>query len=288
MVIGLATIGGCIPKPPAPVAPAIQAAAPSTKPKVDAAAAPELSEMPTTAETDSAGGEWGGITGRVVLSGELPALDNLVNAGGAGVKDAAVCAVKAIPDETLVVDPKSKGIANVVVYLRRKPETIHPSLEKSAAATVLYDQIGCRFAPHVIVARTEQTVNVVSADAVAHNTRGTPIKNDGFNFLLSPVDRVGVNVPFKSAESLPTEIRCDIHPWMKGYWMIVDHPYAAVTAADGKFSISKLPPGEHEFRVWHEGPGYLDKSLMVTVAAGQDTEVKEISVTAERILQKRE
>lgn len=97
---------------------------------------------------------------------------------------------------------------------------------------------------------------------------------------------MGVNVPFKSAESLPTEIRCDIHPWMKGYWMIVDHPYATVTAADGTFSIPLLPPGEHEFRVWHEGPGYLDKSLVVTVTAGQQTEVKEISVTAQRILEK--
>lgn len=290
VIIGLATLGGCTPEPPTPIAPAapLAAAVPAAKPASHAAAAPDLSEKPTAAVTDSAGGEWGGVTGRVVLSGELPTLADLVVAGNAAVKDAAVCAIKSIPDETLVVDPKSKGIANVVVYLRRRPETIHPSLEKSAAPTVLYDQIGCRFIPHVIVARTDQSVNVVSADAVAHNTRGTPIKNDGFNFLLSPVDRVGVNVPFKSAESLPTEIRCDIHPWMKGYWMIVDHPYATVTAADGTFSIPLLPPGEHEFRVWHEGAGYLDKSLMVTVTAGQETEVKDISVTAERILQKRE
>lgn len=294
VVIGLATVGGCTPEPPKPVAPAKPAAAAPAAPAATAPAAatpakvdiPATTAAPTTVDADSSAGKWGGITGRVVLGGELPTLDSLVNAGGANVKDAAVCAVKSIPDETVVVDPKSKGIANVVVYLRRKPETIHPSLEKSSAPTVLYDQIGCRFVPHVIVARTDQTMNVVSADAVAHNTRGTPIKNDGFNFLLAPVDRVGVNVPFKSAESLPTEIRCDIHPWMKGYWMIVDHPYATVTAADGTYSIPLLPPGEHEFRVWHERAGYLDKSLMVTVTAGQETEVQEISVTAERILEK--
>jgi hypothetical protein len=85
-------------------------------------------------------------------------------------------------------------------------------------------------------------------------------------------------VPFKTGESLPAEIRCDIHPWMKGYWMIVDHPYAAVTAADGSFSIPKLPAGMHEFRVWHEGPGYIEKSLKVKVANGKVSEVAVIKV----------
>lgn len=230
--------------------------------------------------------QWGGIKGRVVLDGDLPTLAPLIAKGDASAKDAAVCAVNAVPDETVVVDPETKGVANVVVYLRRKPSKIHPSLKEPAAATVVFDQIGCKFVPHVIVAQTSQKVNVISMDAVAHNTRGTPIKNEGFNFLLSASDRKGVDVPFSAGESLPTEIRCDIHPWMKGYWMIVDHPYAVVSGKDGSFQIDNLPAGDNEFRVWHEGPGYLEKSLEVKVVDGKVTELKPIKVTAAKLLAK--
>lgn len=231
--------------------------------------------------------QWGGIKGKVVLDGDLPVLKPLIAKGDASAKDAAVCAVNDVPDETAVVDPETKGVANVVVYLRKKPSKVHPSLKDPKAATVLYDQIGCRFVPHVIVAQTSQKVKVVSMDAVAHNTRGTPIKNQGFNFLLSANDRKGVEVPFAAGESLPCEIRCDIHPWMKGYWMIVDHPYAAVTGKDGSFQIDNLPAGEHEFRVWHEGSGYLEKSLEVKVADGKVTELKPIKATAEKLIGKK-
>ncbi|MEX0820057.1 MAG: methylamine utilization protein, partial [Pirellulaceae bacterium] len=48
------------------------------------------------------------------------------------------------------------------------------------------------------------------------------------------------------------------HPWMKASMMVCDHPYFAVTDADGSFSIPNVPAGvELEFRVWHEKAGYI-------------------------------
>jgi hypothetical protein len=56
----------------------------------------------------------------------------LVAQGGAGLKpeDKAVCAAEPVPDETLVVNTANKGLANVIVYLEKRPGNIKPELAK--------------------------------------------------------------------------------------------------------------------------------------------------------------
>ncbi len=226
-----------------------------------------------------ASAQWGGIKGQVVLDGDIPTLKALVVKGDQNAKDAAVCAVNGVPDEKIIVDPASKGIANVVIYLRKKPAKINPEIAKPKEMTVVYDQVGCKFIPHIALVQVGQHVKVLNGDAVSHNTRNAATKNPGFNFIVTPNDRVGVNVTNQNqAETVPMQIGCDIHPWMRGYWVMVDHPYAFVTGADGKFEIANLPEGENEFRVWHEGPGYIEKSLKVKVASGKVAEVAVIKV----------
>lgn len=232
----------------------------------------------------SAQAQWGTLKGQVLLNGEIPNIAPLVAKGKADAKDAAVCAAQDVPDEKLVVDPESKGIANVVVYLAKKPAKIHPDLADSKEKEVTFDQKGCRFLPHVMVVRTDQKVRVLSDDAIAHNTHTNPIKNKGDNFLVSPSNRVGVEVgPLKLAERLPTSIVCDIHPWMRAYWVVVDHPYATVTNAKGEFEIPNLPVGNHEFIVWQESSGYLEKSYKVAIKEGVN-EQKPLKFTSAQIL----
>jgi hypothetical protein len=60
---------------------------------------------------------------------------------------------------------------------------------------------------------------------------------------------------------------------MTAWWMVVDHPYAAVTNDKGEFEIGELPDGTHAFRVWHEKSGYLEKKLEVTVKGGKVTDL---------------
>lgn len=242
--------------------------------------------------SDGAWAQWGNIKGKVVVEGDIKSLPLLVKKGDASVKDAAVCAAEDVPDESVVFDAESKGLANVVVYLRRTPSQIHPDLKKSAEPIVLYDQVHCRFMPHVTIVRTDQKLKIVSGDAIAHNTRASPIRNTAFNIIIKPQDRMGIEVPFKVAENLPIEIKCDIHPWMSGYVMVVDHPYATVTGKDGTFEIQNLPTGEHEFRIWQERVGYLgltatEKSVKVKVETGKTIEIPTIKVAAETLLKKK-
>jgi hypothetical protein len=118
----------------------------------------------------SAEAQWGSVSGKVVLDGAVPDLKPLVAKGNAAAKDAAVCAAQEVPNELLVVDPSSKAIANVVIYLKKAPAKVHPDLAKPAAMSVTYDQKGCRFIPHIAVVQTSQTVNVISSDGVSHNS----------------------------------------------------------------------------------------------------------------------
>jgi hypothetical protein len=237
--------------------------------------------------------QWGNLKGQVVLDGDVPEVKLLVRKGDANVKDAAVCSAEDIPDDSVLIDRESKGIANVVVWMVKKPAKIHPNLDKPQEMSVLFDQVNCRFIPHVLVVRAGQQVQVVSGDAIAHNTRGNPSKNTPFNFIVSPNDRKGNLVPTKLAERLPVPVTCDIHNWMKAQWLILDHPYAAVTDKDGRFEIKDIPAGSHEFRIWHENTGYMVKDAKdpkkgptYEIKSGETTEVPLVTVKLDKLLGK--
>jgi Carboxypeptidase regulatory-like domain len=43
-----------------------------------------------------------------------------------------------------------------------------------------------------------------------------------------------------------------IHPWMKASLGVFEHPYFALSGADGRFTLKDLPPGEYTIEAWHE------------------------------------
>ena len=63
-------------------------------------------------------------------------------------------------------------------------------------------------------------------------------------------------------------VKCNQHPWMKAYVGVLKHPFFAVSAEDGSFTISGVPPGTYTVVAWHEGPGVgTEKTMQVTVPA---------------------
>lgn len=226
------------------------------------------------AESTTAAG-YGNLVGTVTFDGTPPSLAPLVNAGDTSAKDAAVCAMMAVPDESLVVNPTNKGLANVVIFLDKRPANIKPELAKAPTEPVMFDQKGCRFLPHVLSVQIGQPLLVVSDDAIPHNTHTNPKRNDSFNKVISANERTGVPCDYKKTESAPLSVVCDYHPWMKAYHFPVDHPYVAVTDADGKFKIEGLPAGKHTFNIWHErAPGdahLLERKLPITIEVDKDT-----------------
>ncbi len=217
----------------------------------------------------SAQAQWGTIKGKVIAEGNLAPLDPVVKKGDKAAKDSEVCAAEVVPNESKVIDKDTKGVANVVIWVATKPAKIHPKLEKPAKPVVDFDQKGCRFKPHILLVRTDQKVNVLSDDGVAHNTHTWPRANKPDNFIVAPNDRKGVEVKnVNQKEKTPTKVTCDIHSFMEAYWVVLDHPYAAVTNEKGEFEIADLPVGEHEIKVWQEKIGWVVKSQTVKVKDG--------------------
>lgn len=224
--------------------------------------------------------QWGTIKGTVTLNRGVARLPAIVRKGDPAVKDAAVCSAADLPDESVLVDSRSNGLANVVVYLANKPSVIHPDLVSSKRKDVEFQLKGCRFVTHVLVVRTDQDIHILSNDAIAHNVHPNSQKNRiSANIFL---DRMPIVDTFRQSERLPFKVTCDIHPWMEAYWVVLDHPYVSVTNEKGEFEISKLPEGDHTFRIWHEKAGYLDKSYKVTVKAGVNN-VGPITFAADKV-----
>ncbi|QDT14500.1 carboxypeptidase regulatory-like domain-containing protein [Alienimonas californiensis] len=221
---------------------------------------------------------YGDVTGKVVLDGKAPDLEPRVEKGAA-VKDAEVCADQPVPNFSLVVGEKG-GIANVFLYPAMPIRDIKPELKDAPQEPVVFDQKGCVFKPHAVIVRTGQPLELYNSDPVAHNVRFTSFGNPGINVTVpagaAPGGGKGVEVEFNRAQRVPIPALCDFHPWMKANWLIVDHPYAALTDAEGNFTIEGLPAGKHRFTVWHESAGFLDQALTVEVKADGTTELGEL------------
>jgi len=60
-------------------------------------------------------------------------------------------------------------------------------------------------------------------------------------------------------------MQCGFHAYMESWGFAVDNPYFALTADDGTFSLTDVPPGEYTLMVWHPGVGtMLQKKVTVT------------------------
>jgi plastocyanin len=173
-------------------------------------------------------------------------------------QDAAFCGKHNLVDEKVVINPANNGVANVAVFLSvarggKKPP-VHDSYKESEKGSVVLDNENCRFSPRVVTMRTTQTLLVGNKDPVGHNTNITAFRNQSQNVLIPPASNQKWTFPVE--ETTPMPVACNIHPWMRGYVLVKENPYAAVSDAEGKVLIKNLPAGSWTFQIWHE-TGYV-------------------------------
>jgi hypothetical protein len=193
----------------------------------------------------STGTGWGTLKGRFTFAAAPPAARPLVVD-----KDTEVCSRGGmkLADRSLLVDPSTKGLANVVVFARKTSRVKEASPPETP---LVFDQKQCEFLAPVFAARVGQPIDVHNSDPIGHNTN---IAGSSFNQLI-PAGQGTLYKP-DAETGMPTMVTCNIHPWMKAYAVFRKDGYVAVSATDGSFTIPDLPAGETiEFQVWHERSG---------------------------------
>jgi plastocyanin len=130
------------------------------------------------------------------------------------------------------------------------------------------EQKGCLYQPHVMAVRANQPLEIMNDDATSHNIHPTPVNNREWNKAEPPGSKLEDSF---AREEIAIPVKCNLHPWMRGYIAVFKHPYFAVTRKDGSFDLSNLPPGTYAIKAWHEKLG--TSTQMVTIGANETKEI---------------
>ena len=201
----------------------------------------------------------GSLHGKVTFRGVKPARAMISMDSEAECQQAH--AGHPVYDEPVVVG-KDAGLANTFVYIQSGLEG--KKFEPVQEAVTL-DQRGCMFVPRVIAIRAGQTLNLRNSDSVSHNVHPMPKENREWNQQQSP-QTPDIQHRFARPEIM-IPVKCNVHSWMHAYIGVVEHPYFAVTGADGRFAFGNVPPGDYTIAVWHERLGNQSQPVHVDASA---------------------
>jgi plastocyanin len=203
----------------------------------------------------------GKITGSVKLDGAAPHQKPIDMAKEPSC--AAVHKDKPVTAENVVVGANG-GLANVVVYITQGLTGNEPV----STQTVEINQKGCQYVPHVVAVDAGQHMKIVNSDQTLHNIYAQATKNSPWNKSQmlggAPLDVTWNN------EEVAIPIKCNVHPWMRAYIVVVKGPYG-VSDESGAFKLDNLAPGNYTLTAWHET--YGTQTQTVTVAAGKPATV---------------
>ncbi len=216
-------------------------------PKEEAAAPPVA-----TASVDEANG--GAITGKILFNGAALEVRTI------SMDSTPKCAEQhkePVKSEDAIVNDNGT-LKNAFVWVKAGLPNARWPMPSGA---VQIDQRGCVYQPHVVGVRAGQDVEFLNSDPTNHNIHPMPRSNREWNESQPPMGDKKIKRFDKQEVMVP--IKCNVHPWMRVWVGVVDHPFFAVTGADGTFTLKGLPPGEYTVEAWHERFGTQEMKVSV-------------------------
>ena len=168
-----------------------------------------------------------------------------------------------------VVTGANNTLDNVVVYISAGADDA-----SAPAQAVTFTQRGCQYLPHVIALHTGQELQVVNADQTSHNIHPLAKVNREWN-KSQPPGSPAIQEKFDSPEFI--SVKCNIHPWMHGWFVVLKTNHYSISKDDGGFSLPNLPAGKYTVTAWHEDYGTQTQEVTIT---GNETKSVDFSFKA--------
>jgi plastocyanin len=209
-------------------------------------------------------GNEGTITGKISFTGAAPEAKKIDTSAD------AACTSKSPNLTTEDWAVKDGKLANAFVYIKdgtlADNSKIGDYTFTAPSAAAVLDQNGCHYKPHVLGVMVNQDISITNSDPTTHNIHFMPANNPDWN--QSQVNGAAALMHKMPHAEVLVPVKCNQHPWMKSYVGVMKHPFFAVSAEDGSFTLKGVPPGKYTVVAWHEGGAKgTEKTMEVTVPA---------------------
>ena len=168
---------------------------------------------------------------------------------------------------------KTGELAEAVVALRSRALS---GVGEREPQSVTIDQKNFQFVPETVIVRVGDSVTFTNSDDALHNVRAS---NKFANF--------NINIPSRGSQSVkcdkaggtrdPIQIGCVFHSQMQAWVFVFDHPFYALTDAEGRFRLEGIPPGQYDLDVVHPAGGLRSRQKIDVPA--ETTQRVDISVS---------
>jgi plastocyanin len=148
-----------------------------------------------------------------------------------------------------------------VVYLESAPRG---AFEQSDPAHAVMDQRNETFVPHVLAVTTGTTVDFPNSDRIYHNVFSLS-RTKSFDLGRYAVGR-SKSIRFDRPGIV--RVFCDIHSHMNAFILVFNHPFFAMTDAEGRYRIENIPPGTYTVVAWNEGLASEPRAVAISDGGG--------------------
>jgi hypothetical protein len=201
----------------------------------------------------------GTVTGKVTYTG-MPAKQKIIDMS----KEPSCAKQHATPITTeKVLTGPSDSLENVVIYISAgAPDEGAPS------QAARFEQKGCQYVPHLLAFQVNQPLEIVNDDQTSHNIHPLPRLNREWN-RSQPPGSPAISEKYDKPEFIL--VKCNVHPWMRGYFAVMKNSHYTITGSDGGFKLPNLSPGKYTVTAWHES--YGEQSQDVTISGSESQSV---------------